>query len=42
MRKTYQYKLKPTCRQRQEINRWLDMLRCQYVGLESLVFRAIA
>ncbi|MDJ0746006.1 MAG: transposase [Xenococcaceae cyanobacterium MO_167.B27] len=30
MRKTYQYKLKPTCRQRQEINRWLDMLRCQY------------
>ena len=30
MRKTYQYKLKPTAAQRQEINRWLDMLRCQY------------
>ena len=30
MRKTYQYKLKPTAVQRQEIERWLDMLRCQY------------
>lgn len=30
MRKTYQYKLKLTCRQRSEINRWLDLLRCQY------------
>jgi putative transposase len=30
MRKTYQYKLKLTAPQRQEIERWLDMLRCQY------------
>ena len=30
MRKTYQYKLKPTAEQRREIERWLDMLRCQY------------
>ena len=30
MRKTYQYKLKLTSPQRQEINRWLDMLRHQY------------
>ena len=30
MRKTYQYKLKPTVTQRKEISRWLDMLRCQY------------
>ena len=30
MRKTYQYKLKPTASQRQEIERWLDMLRHQY------------
>jgi len=30
MRKTYQFKLKLTARQRQEINRWLDMLRHQY------------
>ena len=30
MRKTYQYKLKPTAVQRQEIERWLDMWRCQY------------
>jgi putative transposase len=30
MRKTYQYKLKLTAPQRQEIERWLDMLRHQY------------
>lgn len=30
MRKTYQYKLKLTAPQRQEIDRWLDMLRHQY------------
>ena len=30
MRKTYQYKLRLTASQRQKINRWLDMLRCQY------------
>ncbi|MGF1541839.1 MAG: helix-turn-helix domain-containing protein [Pleurocapsa sp.] len=30
MRKTYQYKLLLTANQRQEIDRWLDMLRAQY------------
>ena len=30
MRKTYQYKLKPTALQRREINRWLSMLKAQY------------
>ena len=30
MRKTYQYKLLPTARQRREIERWLSMLRAQY------------
>ncbi|MGB5631403.1 MAG: transposase [Waterburya sp.] len=30
MRKTYQYKLLVTASQRQEIDRWLDMLRSQY------------
>ena len=30
MRKTYQYKLRLTASQRQEIARWLDMLRHQY------------
>lgn len=30
MRKTYQYKLLLTASQRQEIDRWLDMLRAQY------------
>ena len=30
MRKSYQYKLKLTASQRQQINRWLDMLRHQY------------
>lgn len=30
MRKTYQYKLRLTASQRQEIDRWLDMLRHQY------------
>ena len=39
MRKTYQYKLKPTAAQRQEIERWLDMLRHQYNYLLADRFR---
>ena len=30
MRTAYQYRLKPTYQQRCQLNRWLDMLRCQY------------
>ncbi|MGL5836412.1 MAG: RNA-guided endonuclease InsQ/TnpB family protein [Waterburya sp.] len=39
MRKTYQYKLIPTTTQRQEIDRWLDMLRHQYNYLLADRFR---
>ena len=39
MRKTYQYKLNPTAKQRQEIERWLDMLRAQYNYLLADRFR---
>jgi putative transposase len=39
MRKTYQYKLIPTANQRQEIDRWLDMLRHQYNYLLADRFR---
>ena len=39
MRKTYQYKLIPTASQRQEIDRWLDMLRYQYNYLLADRFR---
>lgn len=39
MRKTYQYKLIPTASQRQEIDRWLDMLRHQYNYLLADRFR---
>ncbi|MGL4881955.1 MAG: RNA-guided endonuclease InsQ/TnpB family protein [Waterburya sp.] len=39
MRKTYQYKLIPTATQRQEIDRWLDMLRHQYNYLLADRFR---
>ncbi len=39
MRKTYQYKLNLTAKQRQEIERWLDMLRAQYNYLLADRFR---
>ncbi len=39
MRKTYQYKLRLTPLQRQEIERWLDMLRHQYNYLLGERFR---
>ncbi len=39
MRKTYQYKLMPTAAQRQEIERWLSMLRYQYNYLLADRFR---
>ncbi len=39
MRKTYQYKLKLTASQGREIDRWLDLLRCQYNYLLADRFR---